>query len=107
MAGIELNTDTSRLDFLFKKISMPRNNMVTWLFVPEFVDAINSLVDKKIEVTDDNVLKICEEILSDSRFGNKEYRLQYHLKSLRKGYNRLRRATEEDSEPASESERTS
>lgn len=96
MAWIELNTDVSRLDFLFKKISMPRNNMVTWLFVPEFVDAINSLVDKKIEVTDDNVLKICEEILSDSRFGNKEYRLQYHLRSLRKGYNRLRRAVEED-----------
>lgn len=93
MADIELNTDTSRLGFLFNKISMPPKSIVTWLTVPEFVDAVNSLVDRRIEVTNDNVFIICQKIMT-GKFSDKEIRKQYFYSKIRSGYNHLKRAVE-------------
>ena len=99
-----LNTDTSRMNFMYNRISMPRACLASWLHLPEFIDAINSLLDRRIRITNKEVFDICEKIMNEKEFDD-EARMKYYYSRLKRGLNHLRRATESAS--TSESERTS
>lgn len=104
-----LNTDTSRMDFMYRAIAMPRICVAAWLHVPEFIDAINSRLDKKMRISNYDVFLICTEILNSDKFSDKDnsktQRKEYRYSCLKRGLNHLRRVTESASAP--ESERTS
>lgn len=85
-----LNADATanvgRLDFLYKRISMPRVCMGAWLRVPEFVEAINALDLQGVKITDRVFLEVAEPILQEKlldRKANKELRLSTLKRGLR------------------------
>ena len=89
--GKEFNTDMSRFGFLFKKIAMPTNCMREWFRVPEFADAINTLLDSGGTVDNQTVFEICNAIISEKakdRIANKGF----HFQTLRRGMNHVREA---------------
>ena len=92
-----LNTDTSRLNFMYNRIFMSRARLSIWLQIPYFVDAINTLLDNGITVTNRNVLEICERVLADTRLNDNEFRLKYS-RSLRQSFNRLKRFVESETQ---------
>lgn len=51
-----------RLRCILRSCSCSTHNMAYWLTVPEFADAIESLLDQGIYISDDVVLPIMEEI---------------------------------------------
>lgn len=90
-----LNTDvsknTSRLDFLYKRISMPRICLAAWLHVPEFVEEITALDSSGIFITDAVVLEVCDKLMA-GKFQNKEIRKDFYFGALKRGINHLKRA---------------
>lgn len=92
-----LNTDTSRLNFMYNRIFMPRASLAMWFHIPYFVDAINTLLDSGVTVTNRNVLEICERVLADTRLNDNEFRLRYS-RSLRQSFNRLKRFVESETQ---------
>lgn len=93
-----LNTDTSRLNFMYNQILMSRVYLAAWLHVPEFIDAMNSLLNKGITVTNDIVLDTCEGILSDDGVNNKEFRIHYRYRDLRRGVKQLKQYIEAETQ---------
>ena len=93
-----LNTDTSRLNFMYNQILMPRVYLANWLRVSEFIDAMNSLLDKGIAVTNDIVLDTCEGILSNDNINNKEFKIHYQYRNLRRGVKQLKQYIEAEAQ---------
>lgn len=98
MAGEEknLNTDVSRLDFLYNRISMPRVCMAAWLRVPELVKMISSLDSEGVVITDAVFLKVAEPILSEKLLNRKDNR-DLRLPTLKRGLNHLHKGNLEES----------
>lgn len=89
-----LNTDVSRLGFLYKKISMSNGCLMSWMKVPEFVDKMNSLLDTQQEIGNAEVLEVCNELMS-TKFQSEKARKEFYFQSLRRGVNHLRKVLEE------------
>lgn len=96
--GRALNTDVSRLGFLYKKIAMSNGCLMSWMKVPEFADRINTLLDTQHEIGNAEVFAICTELM-ESKFQNEEARKEFYFQSLRRGVNHLRKALEESETP--------
>lgn len=89
-----LNTDVSRLGFLYKKISMSNGCLMSWMKVPEFADKMNALLDAQCEIGDAEVLEVCTELMN-SKFQGAEARKEFYFQSLRRGVNHLRKVLEQ------------
>lgn len=91
--GKVLNTDVSRLNFMYKKISIPKMAMAYWMQVPEFVSAMNDLVDRREDISDkavyDVMLPIYEDVL---RFKGTDAGKAFNYAQLRRGVKRLEEA---------------
>lgn len=83
-----LNTDSSQLDFLYNRISMPRVCMAAWLRVPEFFEKIRDLDSNGIKITDAIVLEVAQPILSEKILDRKNNR-DLRLPTLKRGLKHL------------------
>ena len=88
--------DTMHLSFLYKRLSMNRAQLGTWLFCDDFVDAMNNLISSGVFITDEVVLPVIEEIYAKmQQLDNPpEY---FWFRAARQSINRLRRAIESKS----------
>lgn len=92
------------LEFLYKRISMPKGCMTAWLHVPEFVQQIRRMNAEGIKITNEVVLEVAEPILAE-KMQHQEENQMYRLQGLRRGLNRLREATEEEAQEIPDAER--
>lgn len=91
--GKVLNTDVSRLNFMYKKISIPKMAMVYWMQVPEFVSAVNDLVDRRQDVNDKAVYEVMLPIYEDVlRLKGTDAGKVFNYAQLRRGIKRLEEA---------------
>lgn len=86
----ELNKGTSKLDFLYNRISMPRVCMAAWLRVPELVEKITALDSEGISITDEVFLKTAEPILYDKQLNRRENQ-ELRIPTLKRGLNHIRK----------------
>lgn len=89
------NTDVSRFNFLFKKIAMPANCMREWIQVPEFADAINTLLNTGDTIDNQKVFEICNEII-DEKTRNRIANKGFHFQTLRRGMNHVKKTLAEE-----------
>lgn len=78
---------------------MPANCMREWLRVPEFIDAVNALLDAGSTIDNQKVLEICTAIINEKskdREANKEFCFQ----TLRCGTNHMKRALDAEAIPS-------
>ena len=91
--GKVLNTDVSRLSFLYNKISIPKMAMLYWLKVPAFVSAMNDLVDRGKDINDKTVYGIMLPIYEDVlRFKGTDAGKVFNYAKLRQGVKHLKEA---------------
>lgn len=86
-----LNTDVSRLNFLYKKCSMSYRCMSAWLNVPEFCEQVEVLRSNGSEINNAIILPIAEEILEQKKQDRKANQ-DFPFQNARRGVNQLRRA---------------
>lgn len=85
-----LNTDVSKLNFLYNKISIPKMAMVYWLQVPEFVSAITAKVSNGETIDDRVVYDIMIPIYESAlKAKGTEAERGYNYAKLRQGIKRL------------------
>lgn len=91
---ITLAPGAERLSFLFKKISMPKACMATWLSSEEMVQELLELVQYSETIDDYTFLRLAEKVYDEMSSHHKDFP-NFRFHSARKGMNHLRRALAE------------
>lgn len=85
-----------RVGFLVGRCSASNSAMVSWLYVDEFVIAINHAIDSGAVIDDKLVLDLMEQIMPRIE-AVRINRPNFNIRTAKRGMQELRRAVEEQS----------